>query len=70
MDLAAQDYLEAVKVQPKNPDGNLRLGLALVALDRQSLGRRYLERTVELDPSGDAGSRARVALDSLGQVKK
>jgi tetratricopeptide (TPR) repeat protein len=66
MDLAAQDYLEAVKVQPKNPDGNLRLGLALVALDRQGLGRRYLERTVELDPSGDAGSRARVALDSLG----
>jgi tetratricopeptide (TPR) repeat protein len=63
---AAQDYLEAVKVQPKNPDANLRLGLALVALKRQNLGRRYLERTVELDPSGDAGSKARTALDSLG----
>ena len=66
MDAAAQDYLDAVKIQPKNPDGNLRLGLALVALNRQSLGRRYLERTMELDPSGDAGSKARVALDSLG----
>ena len=60
---AAEDYLEAVRLQPRNPEANLRLGLALVTLKKYSLGRRYLERTVELDPTGDLGARARVLLD-------
>jgi Tfp pilus assembly protein PilF len=60
---AAEDYLEAVRLQPKNPEANLRLGLALVTLKKYSLGRRYLERTVELDPNGDLGARARLLLD-------
>ncbi len=61
---AAEDFLEAVRLQPKNPDANLRLGLALVGMKKVALGRRYLERTVELDPSGDAGSKARLLLET------
>ena len=61
---AAEDYLEAVRIQPKSPDANLRLGLTLVTMKKTALGRRYLERTVELDPSGDAGAKARLLLES------
>ena len=61
---AAEDYLEAVRLQPKSPDANLRLGLTLVTMKKTALGRRYLERTVELDPSGDAGAKARLLLES------
>ena len=61
---AAEDYLEAVRVHPKSPEANLHLGLALVTLKKTALGRRYLERTVELDPTGDAGARARLLLEN------
>jgi tetratricopeptide (TPR) repeat protein len=61
---AAEDYLEAVRLQPKSPDANLRLGLTLVTMKKTALGRRYLERTVELDPTGDAGAKARLLLES------
>jgi len=61
---AAEDYLEAVRLQPKNADANLRLGLVFVTMKKTALGRRYLERTVELDPSGDAGAKARLLLES------
>jgi tetratricopeptide (TPR) repeat protein len=63
MNAAAEDYLEAVQIQPRNPEANLRLGMALLTLKKYSLGRRYLERTVELDPGGELGARARVMLD-------
>jgi len=63
---AAQDYLDGVKLEPKNAEANLRLGLALVSLHREALGRRYLERTVELDPLGEPASKARLILESLG----
>ena len=61
---AAEDYLEAVRLDPKSPDANLRLGLVLVTLKKNALGRRYLERTIELDPAGEAGARARLLLES------
>ena len=61
---AAEDYLEAVKLQPKNAEANLRLGLVLLSLRRVSLGRRYLERTLELDPAGDSGAKARTLLEA------
>jgi tetratricopeptide (TPR) repeat protein len=70
LEAAAQDYLDAVKLQPKNADANLHLGLVLVTLHREALGRRYLERTLELDPGGDSGSRARLILDSLGPAAR
>ena len=35
---------------PKSAEANLHLGLALVTLQREALGRRYLERMVDLDP--------------------
>lgn len=61
---AAEDYLEAVKLQPKSAEANLRLGLALLSLKKTALGRRYLDRAVELDPGGDMGARARLLLES------
>lgn len=61
---AAEDYLEAVRLQPKSADANLRLGLVFVTMKKTALGRRYLERTVELDPAGDAGAKARLLLES------
>jgi Tfp pilus assembly protein PilF len=60
---AAEDYLEAVRLQPKNPEANLRLGVSLMTLKKYALGKRYLERTVELDPVGEVGAKARVMLD-------
>jgi tetratricopeptide (TPR) repeat protein len=63
MELAAGDYLEAVRLDPRNAEANLRLGLALVTLKKTALGRRYLERTIELDPSGETGARARLLLE-------
>jgi Tfp pilus assembly protein PilF len=61
---AAEDYLEAVRLQPRNADANLRLGLTLVEMKKGPLGCRYLERAVEIDPTGDTGTKARLALDS------
>lgn len=61
---AAEDYLECVRLQPRSAEANLRLGLALVTLKRHSLGRKYLERTIELDPTGDAAQKARLLLES------
>jgi tetratricopeptide (TPR) repeat protein len=60
---AAQDYLEAIRVEPKNADAHLRLGLALLTLKKTALGRRYLERTIELDPTGEIGAKARLLLE-------
>ncbi|HEX4439698.1 MAG TPA: tetratricopeptide repeat protein [Thermoanaerobaculia bacterium] len=61
---AAEDYLAALKLEPSNAEANLRLGLCLVTLKKTELGRRYLQRAVELDPSGDTGARARILLES------
>ncbi|HEV8609412.1 MAG TPA: tetratricopeptide repeat protein [Thermoanaerobaculia bacterium] len=63
MERAAADYLEAVRIDPKNAEATLRLGLALVMLKKTALGRRYLERTIELDPTGETGARARLLLE-------
>jgi tetratricopeptide (TPR) repeat protein len=61
---AAEDYLEAVRLAPKSPEANLHLGLTLVTMKKTALGRRYLERTVELDPNGDSGAKARLLLEA------
>jgi tetratricopeptide (TPR) repeat protein len=63
MEQAATDYLEAVRIDPKNAEANLRLVLVLVSLNKSALGRRYLERTIQLDPGGEAGARARLLLE-------
>jgi hypothetical protein len=39
------------------------LGLALVTMKKTALGRRYLERTIELDPTGETGAKARLLLE-------
>jgi Tfp pilus assembly protein PilF len=61
---AAEDYVAAVRLEPKSAEANLRLGLVLISLKQTALGRRYLERTIELDPTGEAGARARLLLES------
>jgi Tfp pilus assembly protein PilF len=61
---AAEDYLAAIKLNPSSAEANLRLGLCLVTLKQTDLGRRYLQRAVDLDPMGDTGAKARVLLES------
>jgi Tfp pilus assembly protein PilF len=61
---AAEDYLAAVKLNSTSAEANLRLGLCLVSLHKAALGRRYLQRAVDLDPSGDTGAKARIILET------
>jgi Tfp pilus assembly protein PilF len=61
---AAEDYLAAVKLQPTNADANMRLGMCLVALQKPELGRRYLQRAIDLDPNGDIGAKSRLLMES------
>ncbi len=60
---AAEDFLAAVKLDPSNADANLRLGMVLISLHKTDLGKRYLQRAVDLDPAGDTGARARLLLE-------
>lgn len=60
---AAEDYLSCVKLDGNNAEVNLRLGLCLVSLHKAELGRRYLQRAVDLDPSGDTGAKARLLIE-------
>jgi Tfp pilus assembly protein PilF len=60
---AAEDYLACVRLDSTSAEANLRLGLCLVSLDKTDLGRRYLQRAVELDPTGDTGAKARMLIE-------
>ncbi len=62
---AAEDYLAAVKLEPSNADANLRLGMVLVSMHKPDLGKRYLQRAVDLDPAGDMGAKARLLLENM-----
>jgi Tfp pilus assembly protein PilF len=62
---AAEDYLNAVKIDPQSSEANLRLGMVLVSLHKPELGKRYLQRAVDLDPAGDTGARARLLLENM-----
>jgi Tfp pilus assembly protein PilF len=61
---AAEDYLTAIKLDSTSAEANLRLGLCLVSLHKPDLGRRYLQRAVDLDPTGDTGAKARLLLEN------
>jgi tetratricopeptide (TPR) repeat protein len=64
LEAAAEDYLAAVKLESTSAEANLRLGLCLVSLKKSELGRRYLQRAVDLDPNGDTGAKARILLEA------
>lgn len=61
---AAEDYLGAIKLNPTSAEANLRLGLCLVTMKQNDLGRRYLQRAIDLDPMGDTGAKARLLLEN------
>ncbi len=61
---AAEDYLSAIRLNPSSAEANLRLGLCLVTMKQNDLGRRYLQRAIDLDPMGDTGAKARLLLES------
>ncbi|HEY2798787.1 MAG TPA: tetratricopeptide repeat protein [Thermoanaerobaculia bacterium] len=63
---AAEDYLSCVKIDSMNAEANLRLGVCLVSLKKAELGRRYLQRAIDLDPSGDTGAKARILMQGSG----
>jgi Tfp pilus assembly protein PilF len=62
---AAEDYLNAVKLEPLSASANLQLGMVLVSLHKPDLGKRYLQRAVDLDPAGDVGAKARLLLENM-----
>jgi Tfp pilus assembly protein PilF len=59
---AAEDYLSCVKIDSMSAEANLRLGVCLVSLKKAELGRRYLQRAIDLDPQGDTGAKARIIM--------
>ncbi|HEY1252315.1 MAG TPA: tetratricopeptide repeat protein [Thermoanaerobaculia bacterium] len=59
---AAEDYLSCVKIDSMSAEANFRLGVCLVSLKKGDLGRRYLQRAIDLDPNGDAGTKARLLM--------
>lgn len=67
LDGAAEDYLVCVKLDPMNAEANLRLGACLVSMKKADLGRRYLQRAVDLDPTGDTGAKARLLIGQSQQ---
>ena len=62
---AAEDFLAAIKLEPSNATANLRLGMVLLSLRKADLGKRYLQRAVDLDPAGDTGAKARLLLENI-----
>ena len=59
---AIQDYLSALRVKPEDLPAMLRVGLDLIALKKEALGRRYLRRIIEIAPDSPEASNARVVL--------
>ena len=61
---AAEDYLNAVKLEPRpQRQSAARDGARL--LHKPDLGKRYLQRAVDLDPAGDTGAKARLLLENM-----
>jgi len=63
---AVSDYLVALRLKKDNLSAMFRVGVALISLKQEDLGRRYLQRISELAPDAPEAARARVL---LGQEK-
>jgi Tfp pilus assembly protein PilF len=65
---AVEDYLEALRVKPEDLGAMLRVGLGLIALHKEELGRKYLRRVNELAPDSPEAVNARVVLGEESTV--
>jgi tetratricopeptide (TPR) repeat protein len=63
---AVSDYLAALRLKKDNLSAMFHVGVALISLKQEDLGRRYLQRISELAPDASEAARARVL---LGQEK-
>jgi tetratricopeptide (TPR) repeat protein len=63
---AVTDYLDALRLKKDDIHAMFRVGVALISLKQDDLGRRYLQRITELSPDAPEAARARVL---LGQQK-
>ncbi len=63
---AVSDYLVALRLKKDNLAAMFRVGVGLMALKQDELGRKYLQRITEMAPDAPEAARARVL---LGQEK-
>ena len=67
--LAVQMLEEAVRLDPRNPITRVSLGDAYVSAQRPSDAKAAFQATVDLDPLGPYGARARSALQLLDKIE-
>jgi Tfp pilus assembly protein PilF len=65
-DAAMTDYLSVLRIDSQNIDANMRMGLILLSLHQNDLGRRYLKRVTDLAPDSAEAARARLLLAGEG----
>jgi tetratricopeptide (TPR) repeat protein len=59
---AVSDYLVALRLKKDNLSAMFRVGVGLIALKQDELGRKYLQRITEIAPDAPEAARARVLL--------
>lgn len=62
--LALEDFLAALKSDPKDQIANYNAALCLLTTGRRDLAVRYMQRAMEAGPETDDGQRARRFLDA------
>jgi len=66
---AVQMLEEAVRLDPRNPITRVSLGDAYVFAQRSSDATAAFQATVDVDPHGPYGARARAALQVLAKIE-
>ena len=59
---AVADYLAALRLKKDDLSAMFRVGVGLIALKQDDLGRKYLQRITEIAPDSPEAARARVLL--------
>lgn len=63
---AVSDFLEALRVKPEDLQAMLQIGLGLITLRKEKLGRDYLRRVTEIAPDSPQAAKARLVLGDAG----